>query len=145
MLTKWLEKLRCDGKAVSLFLSEPLERMRKVFPEAVAFHQARILWDEDPFQLKQLITAHQFEFDRITYHQCPKPLKPYRRPKDWRIPTIEQLEEAVFEIRRNGEEVTYFRVAEAAGCSYETIRKYDDLDQFLKAHVGKASLIRLRS
>jgi len=145
MLTRWLEKLRCEGKTVNLFLSEPLETMRRQFPEAVSFYQARILWDEEPFLLKQLISAYQFEFDRVTYHQCPMSLKPYRRSKDWRVPSIQQLEEGISAIRKRGEDITYFKLAEVVGCSFETIRKYDDLDGLVKSHVGKASLIRLRS
>jgi len=145
MLTKWLEKLRCDGKEVGLYLSEPLDRLRETFPEAVAFYQARILWDEEPFQLKQLIATHHFEFDRITYHRCPRPLKVYRRSKDWRMPSMEQLESAIQEIKQLREQVTYFRIAEIAGCSYETIRKYDNLDSFVRENVCEASIRRLRS
>jgi len=144
-LAKFLEKLRNDDKSVNLYLSEPLNTLRDTFPLAVAFHQARILWDEEPFALQKLLSEFQFEFDRITYHSCPRALKPYRRSKDWRIPTIEELESAIHEIKQLGEQVTYFRIAEVAGCSFETIRKYEHLDSFVKKNVCYASFRRLRS
>jgi len=145
MLAKWIEKLRSDERAVNLYLSRDLERLRVTFPEAVAFHQARILWDEEPFALQKLLSEFQFEFDRITYHQCPRQLKPYRRSKDWRIPTIDDLGTAIDELNHLGEQITYLRISQIAGCSFETIRKYEHLDNFVKQNVCDASLIRLRS
>jgi len=145
VLRKWLEKLRDDGKPVNWYMSESLEALQLTFPSAVAFHQARILWDEEPFALQKLIREFPFEFDRITYHYCPRTLKRYRRPKDWRIPTIEELEAAIRDLQSHGENVTYFRVAEVAGCSYETIRKYEHLDALVKQHVCQASIRRMRS
>ena len=145
LLAKWLERIRGDYPDIPLPIPGPLVALNNRFPEAVAFHQARTLWDENPFELKQLIAQYQFEFDRITYHRCPVPLKPYRRPKDWRVPSVEQLRAAVVQLNEMGEKKTYFRIAEVAGCSYETIRKYQHLDEFVKQHVCDESISRLKN
>ncbi|HKI54824.1 MAG TPA: TniQ family protein [Anaerolineales bacterium] len=145
VLRKWLEKLRDDGKPFNMYMSESLEALQLNFPSAVAFHQARILWDEEPFALQKLIREFPFEFDRITYHYCPRPLKRYRRPKDWRIPSIEELEMIIRHLRSHGEDVTYFRISEISGYAYETLRKYEHLDALVKQHVCQASKWRMRS
>jgi len=145
VLANWLEKIRRDDKPVNLFLSKPLIRLRMVFPEAVAFHQARILWDKEPFILQSLISEYQFEFDRITYKYCPRPLKQYRRSKDWRIPSVEQLEVAIRILLQSGDKITYLRISEVAKCAPETIRKYEHLDKLVRQHVCPESVIRLRS
>jgi len=144
-LAKWLGKVNHDNEPVDLFLSQNLMHLREHFPESVAFHQARILWDKEPFILQRLISEYQFEFDRITYKYCPRPLKPYRRSKDWQIPSIAQLESAIHILIQNDEKITYLRISEVAKCAPETIRKYEHLDKLARQNVCPESIIRLRS
>lgn len=143
-ISNWLEKLRREGEAISAFLSPSLERLSGRYPKAVAFHQARILWDKEPFQFKELISKHQLAFDRITYKRCPRPLLPYRRPKNWRIPSVESVQVAINELIMNGEDVTFYKIAESLCCSYETLRKHECLNALIISYASDISVSRLR-